>query len=185
MNNRKLKIAVSVFTVLALAVTAVLAASAEYGSKEDPLVTASYITEVVKPQIEKDIDSIMAEKKSELLKELGSSGVGGGLSGAVIDEIAKRAAELVGSGVAQWQVIKVPNGKTLTGEVGTQLLLRLGGAQCASPDATGLINLSDASVIGSGAALKANNLYMVTIDGRGFKAVGDATVLIKGAYTIK
>ena len=178
------------FLVIALTVTGIAAAAANYGSAEDPLVTASYINDVVRPEISEQIEDALQEKETELLgqidRKLENSGVSADLSDDLIDQIAARAAQKVSAGSGEsWQVIKVPSGKTLTGRVGCQVMLRIGGASCVSSGSTGLIDMSDGSVLGSGGVLKTNHLYMVTIDGRGFKAVGDATVLIKGSYSIQ
>lgn len=187
MKTRKFNGALLAFLIMGLTVTGIFAATAEYGSETDPLITVSYINQIVKPQIEKDIDTALSAKQKEFSAlidaKVGSSGAAYGED--VINDIAQRAAKLVGnSGVSGWEVIKIPAGKTLTGKVGCQILPRIGSSVCVSPNATGLINLSDSTVLGSGGALKLNNLYMVTIDGRGVKASADTTVLVKGSYTI-
>ena len=177
------------FVVIGLTLTGVVAAAANYGSSGDPLVTASYINDVVEPEITEQIEDALADKEAEILKavdkKLAAAGTSGTYSDDLIDEIAARAAQKVSAAQGDsWQVIKVPSGKTLSGKVGCQIMLRIGGASCVSSGSTGLIDTSDGSVLGPGGALKTNHLYMVTIDGRGFKASGDATVLIKGSYSI-
>ncbi|MEA4920250.1 MAG: hypothetical protein VB078_04965 [Clostridiaceae bacterium] len=190
MIQGKFNAALLSFLIMGLTVTGIFASAAAYGSEDDPLVTVSYINDVVKPQITNDIDKAVTNKESELLstidKKISSSDAGGSsYSDEVIDEIAQRAAKLSGStAVDSWQVIKVPAGKTLSAKVGCQILLRIGGASCVSSGTTGLINLSDATILASGGALKQNSLYMATIDGRGFKAGSDATILVKGSYSI-
>lgn len=171
-----------------LTVTGLAAAAANYGSEDDPLVTASYIEDVVRPEIDEQIEEALEQKENEILETLENNGASAGsaeLSDALIEEIAARAAQKVSVGAAEsWQVIKVPSGKTLTGKVGCQIMLRIGSASCVSSGSTGLIDMSDGTVLGSGGALRTNHLYMVTIDGRGLKAAGDATVLIKGPYSV-
>lgn len=190
MIQRKFNAALLSFLIMGLTVTGIFASAAAYGSESDPLVTVSYINDVVKPQITNDIDKAITDKETELLNtietKISASAMGGSsYSDEVLDEIAQRAAKLSGNtGAESWQVIKVPAGKTLSGNVGCQILLRIGGASCVSSGTTGLINLSDATILASGGALKQNNLYMSTIDGRGFKAASDATVLVKGSYSI-
>lgn len=176
--------------VLGLTVTGIAAAAANYGSKEDPLITASYIEDVVRPEITAEIEEAIDEKEEAILKAVAemvgeAEGSSFAYSDNLIDEIAARAVQKVSAGSSEsWSVIKVPSGKTLTGRVGCQLMLRIGGANCVSSGSIGLINMSDGTVLGNGGALKTNNLYMVTIEGRGFTAVGDATILIKGGYSI-
>lgn len=175
--------------VAGLTVTGIAAAAANYGSKEDPLVTASYIEDVVRPEISEQIEDALDKKEQEILEAVEDLDFSGSTSAAVsdalIEEIAAKAAAKVSSGSAEsWNVIKVPSGKTLTGKVGCQVMLRIGSASCVSSGSTGLIDVSDGSVLGPGGALKTNHLYMVTIDGRGVKASGDATLLVKGSYSI-
>lgn len=189
MKKRKFTTAMLSFLIIALTATGILAAAA-YGTEEDPLVAASYIEDVVVPELSDEIDDAVADKEEELLEEiedrLSELSAGGTYSDALVNEVAERAAEIAQSGaVSAWNVIKVPSGKTLTGEVGCQIMLRLGAASCVSGGSTGLINMSDGTVLSNGSALKTNNLYMVTIEGRGFKASGDATVLVRGGYTVK
>ena len=50
MNKRKWTIWLSAALLVVLAVSGYFAIAAEYGSKEDPLVTLSYINEVLSPQ---------------------------------------------------------------------------------------------------------------------------------------
>ena len=175
--------------VAGLTVTGIAAAAANYGSKEDPLVTASYIEDVVRPEISEQIEDALDKKEQEILEAVEDLDFSGSTSAAVsdalIEEIAAKAAAKVSSGSAEsWNVIKVPSGKALTGKVGCQVMLRIGSASCVSSGSTGLIDVSDGSVLGPGGALKTNHLYMVTIDGRGVKASGDATLLVKGSYSI-
>ncbi len=197
---KKYKVTALAFAIVALTVTG-LAVAAEYGSQSDPLVTLSYINEVLKPEINGNISTAMAGKESEFLatanvrlsdlkkeieNELKNYDLSGNISDALLDDIAARAAGMSGTGGgASWEVVKIPSGKTMTCDVGVEALLRIGSATCVSSGSTGLVNLSDATVLGDGGALKQNNLYIVTIDSRGIKASGgDATVLVSGKYTI-
>lgn len=186
MKNRKRNTTILAVLILGLTVTGIAAAAAGYGTEADPLVTASYINDVVRPEISREIEAAAEARRTELLRAVDEkiAAAGAAQNDARIDAVAARAAQMVDSGAAQWQVVRVPAGKTLTGAVGCQLLLRLGSAACVSSGATGLIDLSDGTVLSGGGALQANHLYMVTIDGRGFRAGSDATVLIRGSYTI-
>ena len=186
MKNGKRNTTTLAILILGLTVTGIAAAAAGYGTEDDPLVTASYINDVVRPEISREIEDAAVARRTELLRAVDEkiAAAGGLQSDALVDAVAARAADMVNAGAAKWQVIRVPAGKTLTGQVGCQMLLRLGSASCVSSGATGLIDLSGGTVLGSGGALQANHLYMVTIDGRGFRAGADATVLICGSYTI-
>ncbi|MCB6899110.1 hypothetical protein LI036_03120 [bacterium 210917-DFI.7.65] len=82
-------------------------------------------------------------------------------------------------------LVTLSSGQTLKGEVGTEVMLRVGTASCAASSAPGLIDTTTAGVIDHGAALTKNHLYMMTIEDRGVKATA-ATVkmLVRGSYTI-
>ena len=91
----------------------------------------------------------------------------------------------VNIGGNDWKLIEVPKGKTVVFEVGGMVLLRIGDATCVAPSDPGLINLTTATVLGNGNHLAQNNLYMITVQGRGFKATGSTNkLLVSGSYTI-
>ena len=76
-------------------------------------------------------------------------------------------------------------GQTLKGQVGTEVMLRVGTAVCTASSAPGLIDTSSASTLDNGAALAKNHLYMMTIEERGVKATaGTVKLLVRGSYTV-
>ena len=82
-------------------------------------------------------------------------------------------------------LVTLSSGQTLKGEVGTEVMLRVGTASCTGSSTPGLIDTTTAGTIDNGAALTKNHLYMMTIEDRGVKAIA-ATVkmLVRGSYTI-
>ena len=210
MSKRKWMISVGAFLLVLLMATGYLAIAAEYGSKEDPLVALSYITDVLSPEAMKTVEENINKKASELEKTLdeklasSSSSLDQKISDfekryadAVDDEaFAAQVAEIVlqkmqGDAAASapaesWQVIKVESGKTMMLPLGAEVVLRIGSGSCYSTGSVGLINLSNGETLANGGALAANNLYLVTIEGcRGVKATSEMTVLVKGSYTIE
>ena len=82
-------------------------------------------------------------------------------------------------------VVTLSNGQVLTGDIGCEVLLRVGTAVCVSPSSPGLIDQSGASVLNNNSALLQNHLYMMTIEGRGVKATAGTTkLMVRGSYTI-
>ena len=67
MKEKTLKIIIAVLAVLLVAGVAAYAAT-NYGSQEDPLITKSYLDEVVKPQLEKELQTKLDNVGSELLR---------------------------------------------------------------------------------------------------------------------
>ena len=66
MSTKSLKITIAVLAVLLLA-GVVAYAAANYGSREDPLITKSYLDEVVKPQLESDMQERLDAAAAGLL----------------------------------------------------------------------------------------------------------------------
>ena len=91
-----------------------------------------------------------------------------------------------GSGVAStFTVVTLSNGQVLTGDIGCEVMLRVGTAVCVSPSSPGLIDESAASTLNNGGALVTNHLYMMTIEGRGVLATSNTVkVLARGSYAI-
>lgn len=119
-------------------------ASGGFGTQSDPLVSLSYLTDTLTPQ--------------------------------VLDEVTREL---------EFRVVTLSNGQTLTGQVGCELLLRIGSAVCKAADSPGLVDSTDAGNLNNGSALVTNHLYLVTIQGHGFTATANGTkVLVKGSYTI-
>ena len=86
---------------------------------------------------------------------------------------------------AEFTVVTLSKGQTLTGDIGCEVMLRIGSASCVSPSNPGLIDETTAAALNNGGALAVNHLYMMTIEGRGVKAGAATTkLLVRGTYTI-
>ena len=150
--------------LLSLTVTA----AAGVGTEDDPLVTLSYLKETFMDEIMKKVDGKIADRNKQIAQQLGGQ-VGGG--------------EAVAS---SFTVVTLSNGQVLTGDIGCEVLLRVGTAVCVSPSTPGLIDQSGASVLNNNGALLQNHLYMMTIEGRGVKATAGTTkLMVRGSYTIQ
>ncbi len=149
-------------SVVLLALSALLmttcSLAAEAGSSGDPLVTLSYLNETF-------FNDIMAR---------------------VDQKIAQRTGQAVpGSSSASFTVVTLSQGQTLTGDIGCEVMLRIGSAVCVSPSDPGLIDETTAETLSNGGALAQNHLYMMTIEGRGVRASSaTAKVLARGSYAI-
>ena len=134
----------------------------EPGSATDPLVTLSYLNDVFLGQIMAQVDQKITARNSQLLQQSG-----GGMSGVT------------------FTVVTLSKGQVLTGDIGCEVMLRVGAATCVSPSDPGLIDETTAVSLKNGGALAANHLYMMTVEGRGVKAGSDTTkLLVRGSYTI-
>ena len=82
-------------------------------------------------------------------------------------------------------LVTMSSGQTLKGEVGTEVMLRVGTAVCTASSTPGLIDTTSAGTLNNGAALEKNHLYMMTIEDRGVKATASTVkVLVRGSYTV-
>lgn len=82
-------------------------------------------------------------------------------------------------------LVTMSSGQTLKGEVGTEVMLRVGTAVCTASSTPGLIDATSAGTLNNGAALEKNHLYMMTIEDRGVKATASTVkVLVRGSYTV-
>ena len=161
-NNRRLILAV----VAVFAVLSVTSFAAEPGSSKDPLVTLSYLQDVFFDKIMDEVDDRIEERNKDIAKEVtGTSGSGSGDT---------------------FSVVTLSEGQVLTGEIGCEVMLRVGTAVCTSPSAPGLIDQTNASTLNNGGTLQQNHMYMMTIEDRGVKATsGTVKVLVRGSYTIQ
>lgn len=129
--------------------------AAEAGSSGDPLVTLSYLNDTFLGDILRRVDQKIAERT--------------GQAGAS----------------ASFVVVTLSDGQTLTGDIGCEVMLRVGSAACVSPSDPGLIDETDGATLANGGALVQNHLYMMTIEGRGVRATAGTTkVLARGSYTV-
>ena len=135
-------------------------AVANYGTKEDPLVTSSYLQDVVQPRMEDAYRSTLDGEVREME-----------------DQFADQVAAAGGSYV----LVTLESGQTLTGRAGTELLMRTGTAAVTQSAAIDLTTGESAAV---GAKLTENHLYLVQADGTGIQATADTTVMVRGGYSV-
>lgn len=169
---KKWKIAAAALCVCFL-FTAAYAANAAPGGQTDPLVTLSYLNGAFTNQVKSMVDQTVNDRQAEMEQSLNSILAG-----------ASSGAAPAGSGV--FAVVTLSQGQTLVGDVGCEVMLRIGSAVCGSTDSVGLIDTTTGANLPSGGGLAANHLYMVTISTRSVTATsGTVKVLARGPYTIR
>lgn len=148
-----------VLLVLSAGLMSGVSLAAEAGSSQDPLVTLSYLNDTFMNSILQRVDQKIAQRTGQAVSGGGSS--------------------------ASFTVVTLNEGQTLTGGVGCEVMLRIGGAVCVAASDPGLIDETTAATLANGGALVQNHLYMMTIEGRGVRASGgSAKVLARGSYTV-
>ena len=169
---KKLKIAAAALCVCFL-FTVAYAANA--GSQTDPLVTLSYLNGTYTQQVKTMVDQAVKDRQAEMERSLKSILAGSG--GTVTTP---------SGGNSVFTVVTLAQGQSLVGDVGCEVMLRVGAAVCGSDDSVGLIDTTAGSVLGNGQALAVNHLYMVTISTRRVTATsGTVKVLARGPYSIQ
>jgi len=213
MNKRKWLVVTSCFLIVVLMLAGSLAVSANFGDADDPMVTLSYITDVLAPDTLAKVEAAIELKNNEFttamnlklseyttkldttISEFEARNANIANDTAFIDAVTNSVlARMSGDGAATgtttttsgsgWKLIQVSKGQTLSFSVGGEILLRIGSAVCYAPSSPGLINLTTGEVLEAGGNIATNHHYMVTVEGRGFKATSDAKILVSGSYTV-
>ncbi|MBR5155867.1 MAG: hypothetical protein IKW62_05255 [Clostridia bacterium] len=140
---------------LASAFTVVLA---EPGGTDDPLISKSYIENVLMPQIKEYVETKISQVNS-----------GGGTQTA-----------------SSFKVVNMTSGQKLICDAGAELILRMGSADIIATEKGGLADTTAGFDLANGTQMPSNHLLIVPVaDGRGMVAKNDVIVMVKGGYTIK
>ncbi len=155
--------------IICLMLTVFVAAAAGAGTSGDPLVTLSYLNNTYYNTILGDVEGKIADRNAAMEEKIN-------------DLISDSAAD---GEASVFTVVTLSKNQVLTGDIGCEVMLRVGTASCVSASAPGLIDTTGGSSINGGAALSKNHLYMMTIEDRGVKATADTVkLLVRGGYTI-
>lgn len=169
---KKWKLAAAALCVCFL-FTAAYAANAAPGGQTDPLVTLSYLNGTYTKQVKDMVDQAVNQRRAEMEQSLKSI-------------LAGQGGASTPSAGSVFTVVTLSQGQSLVGDVGCEVMLRVGTAACGAADSVGLIDTTSGGVLGPGAALSQNHLYMVTISPRWVTATSATVkVLARGPYTIQ
>jgi hypothetical protein len=208
MTNRKWLAGGAAFLGLVLVMTCVAAFAA--GTKSDPMLSLSYVTEEFKPQIVQKINEAVKEATdgyqdtitaqfSQLQRsvdqQLGSLSGGVDVSALTNNEtfinaiadavIAKLPAGGASGGASSgYSRVDIKKGQTVTFELGAEIVIRLGSATVVATSSPGLVDLTTAGGLDNGKTLEKNHHYLCTIADRGVKAAEDSTLFLRGGYTV-
>ena len=168
MNQSKWPVRLASGALVCLTLAGVALAAGQQGTQADPLVSLSYLNQQATPSILAQVDAKIAQRNSQIVQQLGGQITSGGTTTA-----------------SAFTVVTLSSGQVLTGDIGCEVMLRVGTATCVAPSSPGLIDESAATTLAGGAALVQNHLYMMTVEGRGVKATAATTkLLVRGSYTI-
>lgn len=174
MKNRWI-LRMMVLLTAAFFLNATVSAAADAGSSGDPLVTLSYLNDTYLSTILSKVDSKIAARNTALTTQIDQKIAASGGS----------TSSGSGGTASTFIVVTLTSGKTLTGGIGCEVMLRVGTATCVASSSPGLVDETAGSTLTGGSALMKDHLYMMTIEHRGVKATA-ATVklMVRGSYTV-
>ena len=171
MKNRWLFRALVLLTA-AFFLNTTVSIAADAGSSSDPLVTLSYLNDTYLPAILAKVDGKISARNTAI-------------SAQIDQKIAASGGASASGTAATFSVVTLASGKTLTGGIGCEVLLRVGTASCVAASSPGLVDETDGTTLSGGGALVKNHLYMMTVENRGVKATAATVkVLVRGSYTV-
>ena len=176
--------------------TGYAAVAAEYGSSDDPLITQSYLDQVLTPSLTSSAESAakiqastyqsaMERKILEMSQALDDKIASLAAKLAKDDSFAKQVADAGGAAEEDnWETVNVAPGSTLRLDVDTEIVLRKGSATCVESAGTGLTDLSGGGVLSADEGLTQDHRYIATTQNAGFHATSSVTVLINGGHSV-
>ncbi len=164
---KNFKKSVIVFVLIITILTFGVSADEAYSSKNDPLVSLSYVNDVLGPQI---MAQVLEKIESQYVK---------------IGDITDMSS-------GDYQLITLAKGDTLMSKGVCEIVLLSGNATAIITSASnieagqGLVDVTDGIIVTNGTLIKANHKIIVPkSDGRGIIVTGDSiSLLVRGAYTI-
>lgn len=88
--------------------------------------------------------------------------------------------------MTRFNVVEVPQGKSVYGTAGTEMILRQGECTIIGTQKGGVSDVTMGYDLADGITVQGNHLLIVPVnDGRGVKALTNCLIMIKGGYEIK
>ncbi len=86
----------------------------------------------------------------------------------------------------KFSVVEVPAGKSVIGDAGTEMILRMGTCSVIGTQKGGVSDVTMGYDLADGVVVQGNHLLIVPLaDGRGVAASTNCILMIKGSYEIK
>lgn len=166
-----------VIVLTAVVVVGAFSASAAGGDQDDPLVTLSYLTQVVTPELMEKVDEQVATNEQALTDKLN----------AAIDGYSEQMEQTLALGIgesASYIPVSLSAGQTLCPAAGSELLLRSGEVKVSAGTSPVLLDATGGSSLETGGTLNTNHLYAAPLEGVKLTASSAAVLLVRGAYTV-
>ncbi len=145
------KKAILIFSIICILMSSAIVLASP-GDSSDPLVTLTYITDVLLP----DVDARIERKVNDVQS-------------------------------ATFKLINVDAGDVIYGEMGTELMVRSGGATIiAGKNGGGIADLTSGSDLAGDTYVSLNHhLLIPRSDSRGLYFVTDSIIMVKGKYSLR
>ena len=86
----------------------------------------------------------------------------------------------------KFKVVEVPAGKSVIGEAGTEMILRMGTCSVIGNAKGGVSDVTMGFDLADGIVVQGNHLLIVPLDdGRGVRTTSNCFIMIKGGYEIR
>ena len=147
--------------------------AADPGSKEDPLVTKSYVDSKIEGLREDKTSTTELEKKLNEQQQL-------------IDLLFNEISNIQGGEKSTYELVTIGEGQTLVGEQGTEIILRAGKARVVGSANGGVQDVTDGVDLKHGQDAPKYHLTIIPrTEGRGLFAETEIIVMVRGGYTIQ
>ncbi len=187
----KMKGALIAVIILAAAV-GIFAIAADYGTQSDPLVSLSYITDVLTPDLVKQAEKIAEDTAKQVNSNITSYEARvdkkvnefidrntANVNSTMIDQIADKVELPASKQAAPFTTLQLTAGKTVVLTKGCEVLARGEGSSCKAGK---LIDMTTGGLVSAGGAISANHLY-VAPESVTISVKSTVTVLVKGQYS--
>ncbi|MEG0951781.1 MAG: hypothetical protein RSE96_07640, partial [Niameybacter sp.] len=165
--TKKTRLLMLTLGVLAIG-TSAYAAKGEAGSGNDPLVTKSYV--------DSQIAAISGGGTSKLESKLEAQA-------QMIEVLTQEINALKQQGSSSYTVVNVPQGSSIVGAQGTEIIVRSGNGMVLASEGGGLQDMTDGKDLLNGSEVPKYHLVIVPReDGRGILATKDLIVMVRGGY---
>lgn len=131
-------------------------AATNYGTESDPLITLSYLNEVLKPQL---VQTYTQQTK---------------------DSLAKLESRMEGEKNGAYVPVELKANQTMSCQAGCEFLARSGEAYVTA----GILNVTEGKELAANDWLMKHHLYMAVGDSAEVKANSDLYLMVRGDYTI-
>lgn len=152
-------------------------AASTAGSSSDPLVSYSYFTTTVIPDLLAAVEGRAETTAEELRTDFDSqvTDYTAEMEALAAQAVAQGAGSSASSGA--YSVINLAAGESVTLNAGAEVMLRIGSAT-VSGGSPALIDSTDGTELSDGGSLTTNHIYLCTINGRTLTAGNSSTWIL-------